>query len=103
MSLRVTYLKRERLRDSEFLLGVELVLGVGMMWDMLLHRQLHREAKVETQDAQMKPKVMSLSLFVVLCCWHCSNDISRLTSDTAVIRIWRLIMVVLAIPILVQS
>lgn len=48
MSLRVTYLKREWLRDSEFLLGVEVVLGVGMMWDMLLHQQLHREAKVET-------------------------------------------------------
>lgn len=48
MSLRVIYLKREQLRDSEFLLGVELVLSVGMMWDMLLHRQLHGEPKAET-------------------------------------------------------
>lgn len=79
---------------------LELSCGIiSLKW------QLHGEANSEVlklRNSQMKLKVYEpiSFLFVVVWCWHNSNDIRHLRSDTAVIKTWRLM--VFAIAFLIQ-
>lgn len=66
--------------------------------------QLHGEANSEVlklRNSQMKLKVYEpiSFLFVVVWCWHNSNDIRHLRSDTGVIKTWRLMVFAVAFPI----